>query len=108
MAGPEAARRKRRGPAHSGSEGAWLAKRPDRLWGAYTYIQVSEDDGSVGGSVLLARAGDTISETVGGRVVRRFELSGGACVRIDWDGAFSAICASPEESVAGSGIDFVT
>ena len=74
----------------------------------YTYIQVSEDDGSVGGSVLLARAGDTISETVGGRVVRRFELSGGACVRIDWDGAFSAICASPEESVAGSGIDFVT
>ena len=34
VTGPEAARRTRRGPACSGSEGAWLAKQPGRLWGA--------------------------------------------------------------------------
>ena len=72
-----------------------------------TYVQGSEDDGSVGvrccwrGPVTRSRK----RSEAGLFVVSNYRA---AHVRIDWGGAFSAICASPEESVAGSGIDFVT
>jgi len=45
-------------------------------------------------------------ETVRGQVVRRFELCGSACVRINWGGAISTLRDSGEEAAAGSGIEF--
>ena len=80
---------------------------PKALTEPFAYVQVSEDDGTVGERAVLRPDGPTIVETVGGKSVRRFELEGAACIRIDWGGAVSRLRGSREEAAAGSGIKFV-
>lgn len=79
---------------------------PKALAEPFAYVQVSEDDGTVGERAMLEADGPVIVETVGGKDVRRFELAGAACVRIDWGGAISTLRGSGEEAAAGSGIEF--
>ena len=79
---------------------------PKALTEPFAYVQVSEDDGTVGERAILEADGPVIEETVGGKVVRRFELSGATCVRINWGGAISTLRGSGEEAAAGSGIAF--
>ena len=57
----------------------------------FAYVQVSEDDGTVAERPVLETVGPAIVETVRGQVVRRFELCGSACVRINWGGAISTL-----------------
>ena len=55
---------------------------------------------------VLRPDGPEIVETVGGKVARRFELDGVACIRIDWGGAISTLRGSGEEAATDSGVEF--
>ena len=79
---------------------------PKAIAGPFAYVQVSEDDGTVGERAVLRPDGSVIVETIGDNVVRRFELDGVACIRIDWGGASSTLRGSGKEAAAGSGIEF--
>lgn len=79
---------------------------PKAVTEPFAYIQVSEDDGTVGPRAVLEPDGPAIVETVGGKTARRFEVHGAACVRIDWGGAISTLRHSGQEAATGSGIAF--
>lgn len=73
----------------------------------YRYTQISEDDGSPLGEVVLSWAGDDIVETQNAAVRRRFTMQDDVPVRIDWGGTISHLCQTAEEAIAGSGLEFV-
>ena len=72
----------------------------------YTYIQVSEDDGSILGETVFSREGRDIVESQKGTETRRFTMRNGVPIKIDWGGAISILCETADEAIEGSGIEF--
>ena len=72
----------------------------------YTYVQISEDDGSVIGKTQLRRELNDIIESQNGAICRKFTMEGEIPVRIDWGGAVSHLCSTSDESVRDSGLSF--
>jgi len=72
----------------------------------YSYIQISEDDGSVIGKIQLRRNLCDIVEYSDDKILRRFTMEGETPIRIDWGGAISYLCSNAQECVRHSGLTF--
>ncbi len=80
---------------------------PRALSKPYTYVQISDDDGSVIGPTHLQCEGWDIVESREGITRRRFTMDGETPTRIDWGGAISNLHDSPDACVRGSRLEFV-
>ena len=71
--------------------------------GEFHFTELNEADGARR-PATLRREGDVVTESVAGRVTRRFWLAEGEIVRIDWGGALSELCPSLAEARGDSGL----
>lgn len=74
----------------------------------YTYVQISEDDGSIFGETVLSWNGDDIVESRDAVEYRRFTMRNGIPIKINWGGAISHLCKTADEAIEDSGLEFVT
>ncbi|MEM7798218.1 MAG: hypothetical protein AAF633_03430 [Chloroflexota bacterium] len=73
----------------------------------YSYVQLSEDDGSVISETILLMTGDDIVESQNGIETRRFTMRDKVPIKIDWGSAISYLCETADEAIADSGIEFI-
>jgi len=72
----------------------------------FKYVQISEDDGSVVGNIVLRPKQDEIVEYQAGKFKRSFTMNEETPVKINWGGAVSYLCSNASESVKNSGVEF--
>ena len=80
---------------------------PRALSRSYSYVQISDDDGSVIGPTRLQCEGRDIVESREGITRRRFTMDGETPIRIDWGGAISNLRGNQDECVRGSRLEFI-